>query len=600
MESFSNLAPLWDLSQATNFSQLPDEEFLALLQKQFPSAGQHGSYQSSGFGAVDGVNPQSITQYSLPSITPPSEDSSPSPQAAESSSKQSPEESSPQEDFSEFGLKRKASDEDLGEGPSQKSAHTGSIGKKDKAASSKRKSSGSGPVSFAYRPSTSFDETRLIKRKEQNRAAQRAFRERKEKHVKDLEDKVAALESKNQQATTENENLRDLLSRLQSENMALKEASFTFSVPKQPTASTSTASSKSPLFAPDNSLFSTLPRITYTAPDPSKYTNPLDMTSMMSFDPSVLNLLDESPQETATDGAMQMDFGFGKTNSDEFLPKNYTTIASNPAFFSLTSAFDHFTPPTNSSSVSGSQSQSPSNNTNDRSPFNFDMSTLTQWPTPSSTGHDSGTLDDLFGGAGFLNPQQQVDVNSFITGGSPSAVSPVLHHTNNPGYNSPTTSASSSPASHTSDPLFSAREGSSSESEAGHDDSECPKTKADFIQHIESSGQSSFVDTVANQNFLQTVSCNPIHINSEKNGPPFLSTVECDGRTTFPPVDKSDENVPVLDAWRNITRDPQYKECDIANLCSEFASKARCDGSKVVLEPQGVTSLMESLKKRHV
>jgi hypothetical protein len=30
------------------------------------------------------------------------------------------------------------------------------------------------------------------KRKLQNRAAQRAFRERKEKHVRDLEDKVAA------------------------------------------------------------------------------------------------------------------------------------------------------------------------------------------------------------------------------------------------------------------------------------------------------------------------------------------------------------------------------------------------------------------------
>ncbi len=30
------------------------------------------------------------------------------------------------------------------------------------------------------------DETRLLKRKEQNRAAQRAFRERKEKHVKDV------------------------------------------------------------------------------------------------------------------------------------------------------------------------------------------------------------------------------------------------------------------------------------------------------------------------------------------------------------------------------------------------------------------------------
>ncbi|KDQ17722.1 hypothetical protein BOTBODRAFT_93074, partial [Botryobasidium botryosum FD-172 SS1] len=66
------------------------------------------------------------------------------------------------------------------------------------------------------------DEGRLLKRKEQNRAAQRAFRERKEKHVKDLEDKVAALEAKSQTQTAENENLRDLLGRLQSENLLLK------------------------------------------------------------------------------------------------------------------------------------------------------------------------------------------------------------------------------------------------------------------------------------------------------------------------------------------------------------------------------------------
>lgn len=35
-------------------------------------------------------------------------------------------------------------------------------------------------------PHLTKDETRLLKRKEQNRAAQRAFRERKEKHVKDV------------------------------------------------------------------------------------------------------------------------------------------------------------------------------------------------------------------------------------------------------------------------------------------------------------------------------------------------------------------------------------------------------------------------------
>jgi len=314
------------------------------------------------------------------------------------------------------------------------------------------------------------------------------------------------------------------------------------------------------------------------------------MTSMMSFDPSVLNLLDESPQETATDSAMQMDFGFG--NNDEFLPKNYTTIANNPAFFSLASVFENLSSPIYSSSMTSSQS--PASSSASQSPFNFDLNALTQWPTPSSTGHDSGTLDDLFGGGNFLNTQP-MDVSTFMPSGSPS-VSPIIHHAGNNNHGSPATSASSSPASHTSDPLFSGREGSSSESEMGHDDSECPKTKADFHKHIESSGPSAFVESSMNHNFIQAVSC-ATPTSSEK---PLAPSVECDGKTTFPSVEKSENNVPVLDAWRNITRDPQYKECDIANLCTEFASKARCDGTKVVLEPSGVSSLMETLatKKR--
>jgi len=49
------------------------------------------------------------------------------------------------------------------------------------------------------------------KRKAQNRAAQRAFRERKEKHLKDLENKVADLEKKSETATTENTALRKQL-----------------------------------------------------------------------------------------------------------------------------------------------------------------------------------------------------------------------------------------------------------------------------------------------------------------------------------------------------------------------------------------------------
>lgn len=59
--------------------------------------------------------------------------------------------------------------------------------------------------------------TRVQKRKAQNRAAQRAFRERKEKHLKDLETKVAELEKASDAANHENGLLRAQVNRLQTE-----------------------------------------------------------------------------------------------------------------------------------------------------------------------------------------------------------------------------------------------------------------------------------------------------------------------------------------------------------------------------------------------
>jgi AP-1-like factor len=63
------------------------------------------------------------------------------------------------------------------------------------------------------------------KRKAQNRAAQRAFRERKEKHVKDLEAKLADLEAAQQQASLENERLKRDLQKMATENEILKATS---------------------------------------------------------------------------------------------------------------------------------------------------------------------------------------------------------------------------------------------------------------------------------------------------------------------------------------------------------------------------------------
>ena len=68
------------------------------------------------------------------------------------------------------------------------------------------------PVSFDIQADNAFK-----KRKAQNRAAQRAFRERKERHLKELETKVEDLEKASESANHENGRLRAQVERLQSE-----------------------------------------------------------------------------------------------------------------------------------------------------------------------------------------------------------------------------------------------------------------------------------------------------------------------------------------------------------------------------------------------
>ncbi|KAJ7102508.1 hypothetical protein B0H15DRAFT_919654 [Mycena belliarum] len=532
MEAYSDISPLWDLSQASSFSQLPDDDFLALLQKQFPSA--PGDY--SDFGTTNGVNPQTISRYSLPSLTPPSEDSSPSP--PQQSGSKSPED--------DHDLKRKASEDSLDEEPSQKTQHTLGPGKK----ASRRKSSGG---------NANPDESRLLKRKEQNRAAQRAFRERKEKHVKDLEDKVAALEAKNDLATSENENLRDLLSRLQNENVMLKEGTFTFSVPKAAGSSS----------AKPASVCST--SVTAPSPFPSSSSNPLDWSSLTTFDPAMLSLLDDTPQQTATDNAMQMDFGFGEAS--RFQQRSaYTTIASNPMFTSFATAFEG-TPPAPAASTSEPAS----------SAFSFDMGSLSAWSTPNP---DSGAFDDLFGGFMGSNP---VDYNDFnvLMGNSPGpGISPVAHHaplssTKAAGRSPANSTTSSSSAS--SDPLFNTpRESSGSDSDV--EEKDCPKTKKELASHIKDAGSSAFAP--------------PEPSTLRKEHTMFGSSVMCEG-SAFPQTQQSEKNLEILTAWRTVTSNPEFRDSDLADLCSEFSAKARCDGSKVVLEPQGVRNIIDSLAMKH-
>ncbi|KAJ1983036.1 DNA-binding transcription factor yap1 [Dimargaris verticillata] len=69
------------------------------------------------------------------------------------------------------------------------------------------------------------------KRTAQNRAAQRAFRERKQQYVETLEAKVKELEDKEKTTSEENARLRELIDQLRSENSSLKGTQFNVDLP---------------------------------------------------------------------------------------------------------------------------------------------------------------------------------------------------------------------------------------------------------------------------------------------------------------------------------------------------------------------------------
>lgn len=394
---------------------------------------------------------------------------------------------------------------------------------------------------------------------------------------------MAALEAKNEQAVSENENLRDLLSRLQSENVMLKQSPFTFTVPKT-AASVSEKSVVSPVaYSPETTPYasSSHPSTTISSPisaHPSpKSANPLDWSSLTSFDPSMLNLLDDHPQQTATDDAMKMDWGFGD------LSNSFTTIASNPMFMSYASTFETPTP-----TVAAA----------DQSNLGFDFASLSSWSSPPSSSQDTSALDEIF--APYLGQPPYVYPMA-----SPASISPVAHNAvpsavgASEAILSGSSSSSSSPESSGSDAVLNTPgDSSTSDSDLGHDETKCPKTKAEFARTIESSGPSPFAP-------------HNLTLKKSVDGPGMIM---CQG-SSIPKTNASEQNVEMLSAWRSITTNPRFKvrylsirgitylyscsltyqDADINDLCTEFSRKARCDGTKVVLEPQGVHHILESL-----
>ena len=327
-------------------------------------------------------------------------------------------------------------------------------------------------------------------------------------------------------AETENLHLKELLKRIQDENVSLRNTSFTFSVPRNGELSDTPFSGALSSFdsPPASFLASTshLPSPSSSAPKaatpqpssldiPSAFPADIDFGTLTSIDSESLSLLDDS------DAIMSYDFGYG-----QFVPSKtpYKTIASNPMFMS-------FADPT------------------------ADTLTFGQWTgqTSSQEGNvHASSIDELFGGHIFgsqsplnFNVLMKSPATSPIASTAP-ASSPVIHQSMH------TLSSGASPIVST---VFESSE-ESSPAASSSSKNMCPKTRAQLEQKIQAEGSSMFAPPPPQEEEPQN---KVFTLPAGADGP----MVMCKDGVTFPRTEKSDKNIEVLTAWRSITSHPQFK-----------------------------------------
>lgn len=311
---------------------------------------------------------------------------------------------------------------------------------------------------------------------------------------------------------------------------------FTFAIPKDPPAIVGNGVN-SPLQRDSSSVPSVSPSVSSAPPQTNFFTpftgSEFDFGSLIPFDPAVLNTLDDTYKSpSASEDAMNLDFGFGKPNRQTF-----NILASDPAYMS----FAEPSPP-DSTSV-----PTPMNTINP-----FDFSALDQWSRSgprSNSGDNMQTFDELFGGSSnFLSSSSGIDFAELMKKSPSLIASSPVSHTNLNGDGSGASNAESSLTSPSS----------TNSPETPHHTGSCPKTKEQLLETINKGGLSSFVvDNAGSGNTSGKCETGPIPFlkkGTNKDAP----MVMCRG-SSFPKTEQNDKNIEVLSAWRSITSNPQFK-----------------------------------------
>jgi AP-1-like transcription factor len=326
------------------------------------------------------------------------------------------------------------------------------------------------------------------------------------------------------------------LKKKQGEQQHSQPQTFTFAVPKDSPATVGINVS-SPLQKESPSASAASP--VSPAPPQTNFFTPFtgsefNFGSLIPFDPAVLNALDDTyTSPSASEDAMNLDFGFGKPNRQTF-----NILASDPAYMS----FAEPSPPDSASVPTPMNAINP-----------FDFSALDQWSRSgprSDSGDNMQTFDELFGGSSnFLSSSSGIDFAELMKKSPLLMASSPVSHSNHNGNGSGASNADSSlTPSSTNSPETPHHKG------AG----DCPKTKEQLLETINKGGLSSFVvDSPGSSNpstQCETGSIPFLKKSTNKDAP----MVMCRG-SSFPKTEQNDENIEVLSAWRSITSNPQFK-----------------------------------------
>jgi AP-1-like transcription factor len=354
------------------------------------------------------------------------------------------------------------------------------------------------------------------KRKAQNRAAQRAFRERKEAHVKGLENRVTELEELTKNKHAENQLLKSQVQSLQARLMALSGGNLNFDFTMKNVQNTNALSNSPTLRNPFQQIGQSNVQ-QQSSPSPSS--GNLTDSSIFRSGRSSLATSPENDISKNTSPNIDVPFDLFSTKSAGPAPFYNNSNHASPLFSS-----DLFG---NSSPVSGGLTSAPV----------FSQPEVQR--TPSILDNFASTLASLTQGQ---SPQSVT--NAFNSAMSSSASTVPI---------SSFTSPSTSNLFDMNDPLFTTWRDpsiSSSNDDGGFD-------IFDTMFSSMSPGAFNLVDTTGLTDFVID---SPISIPQQPQ--PVVSA-------------PGDKPIPCPELWDKVKNHPQFDEIDIDQLCAEMRSKAK-------------------------